>query len=310
MEINSLKYFIQIYHDRNLTKSAAKLFITQQALSRTIIKMERELGGPLFHRNSRGVKPTELAEYIYPKALAIWGNMIDLKEGLPDPKQPGPVTLRMGFSPGTLQFMGVERLLDFLKRFEDIHFQLSEYSDIVCQEKVLDGSIEAAITLKVENEHQLGFTRLMQDNIVAVVNRQNPLACYSAIDLQQLAGQPLIMLDDTFQIQHLMMNIFRDKGIEPHIVTRINHDLSVAFDLVSLNRGIFVFVAGLSQIREYGNLLLIPLREDNAKWEIGLMTRKDSPHAALLRHLEQEIERHFLQGVAQEKESAASLPVR
>ena len=71
MDIEALKCFIKLYEEKNFTKAAKDLFTSQQALSRTIIKLEDEIGQALFVRESRGVSPTDLATYLYPKAQKL-----------------------------------------------------------------------------------------------------------------------------------------------------------------------------------------------------------------------------------------------
>lgn len=50
MELNQLHYFVAVAKTENITKAAQNLFITQPALSRVILRLENELGTPLFDR--------------------------------------------------------------------------------------------------------------------------------------------------------------------------------------------------------------------------------------------------------------------
>ena len=51
MELNQLHYFVAVAKTENITKAAQDLFITQPALSRVILRLEHELGTPLFDRS-------------------------------------------------------------------------------------------------------------------------------------------------------------------------------------------------------------------------------------------------------------------
>ena len=53
MELNQLHYFVAVAHCENITKAAKELFITQPALSRVILRLEQELGTPLFDRHGQ-----------------------------------------------------------------------------------------------------------------------------------------------------------------------------------------------------------------------------------------------------------------
>lgn len=65
MEIRHIKYFIQVYHDLNITRASKSLFISQQALSKAIVNLEEEIGCPLFERSVSGLNATRYADELY-----------------------------------------------------------------------------------------------------------------------------------------------------------------------------------------------------------------------------------------------------
>ena len=65
MELRQIQYFIQLFKDRNITKASKHLFISQQGLSKSINRLEDELGFPLFKRSASGVTPTREANRLY-----------------------------------------------------------------------------------------------------------------------------------------------------------------------------------------------------------------------------------------------------
>lgn len=63
----SLRYFLEVFRYRNITRAAAQNHISRQALSKTITTLEEELGYKLFERTAEGLVPTasglELAKH-------------------------------------------------------------------------------------------------------------------------------------------------------------------------------------------------------------------------------------------------------
>ena len=51
MDTKQIEYIIKIAEENNITRAASKLYITQSALNQQLIKLEKELGTPLFHRS-------------------------------------------------------------------------------------------------------------------------------------------------------------------------------------------------------------------------------------------------------------------
>lgn len=60
--INDLSAFIAVARERSFTRAAAKLGVSQSALSHTITALEARLGIRLLTRNTRSVSPTEAGE--------------------------------------------------------------------------------------------------------------------------------------------------------------------------------------------------------------------------------------------------------
>ena len=55
MNINHLQYIVMIAQERNITKAAEKLYISQSSLSYTLSAVEKEIGQPLFFRHKYSV---------------------------------------------------------------------------------------------------------------------------------------------------------------------------------------------------------------------------------------------------------------
>ncbi|RDB63113.1 hypothetical protein C1878_04375 [Gordonibacter sp. 28C] len=64
MERRQLVQFVKLCETGNVTRAANDLFLTRQALSKSIRKMERELGVELFYRNKDGVELTPAGRFL------------------------------------------------------------------------------------------------------------------------------------------------------------------------------------------------------------------------------------------------------
>ncbi|MEC5319365.1 LysR family transcriptional regulator [Brenneria populi subsp. brevivirga] len=279
MDIGTLKYFVQVYEDRCLTRSAQKLFITQQALSRQILNLETELGVTLFQRNSRGVSPTATGDFLYAKAIAAINSIAELESDIRTRQRHKHPRYRLGFSPGTLQSLDVQRVMAFLAAYQDAECELSEHADIECEALVGKGALEMAITVRPGDNPHLFYTSIKQERIVLVSNEQHRLARLAKtrpIRLSDMADVSLIMLDETFRLQETILQHLRRTGVSPRIHTRISHDLHVAYDLVALNQGVFVFVEGLARPLLRDGMACIPLLEAGMRWDIGLIVGHES----------------------------------
>ncbi|MBH9396659.1 LysR family transcriptional regulator [Pseudomonas aeruginosa] len=66
LDLNLFRVFEVVYRERNLTRAAALLHLSQSAVSHALARLREQLGDPLFVRQGRGVAPTPLAERLAP----------------------------------------------------------------------------------------------------------------------------------------------------------------------------------------------------------------------------------------------------
>ncbi len=66
MDLNLVRTFVAVYETRSLTRAAARLYVSQPAVSQGLAKLRRTLGDPLFTRTGRTMEPTPLAASVYP----------------------------------------------------------------------------------------------------------------------------------------------------------------------------------------------------------------------------------------------------
>ncbi|WOQ68892.1 LysR family transcriptional regulator [Microbacterium limosum] len=66
MDLNLVRVFVAVAETRSLTAAAARLYVTQPAVSQALAKLRRDLDDPLFQRSGREMVPTPLALSVYP----------------------------------------------------------------------------------------------------------------------------------------------------------------------------------------------------------------------------------------------------
>jgi DNA-binding transcriptional LysR family regulator len=66
LDLNLLLTFDVVYRERNLTRAARRLFVSQSAVSHALARLRGQLGDPLFVRRAPGVVPTPFAERLAP----------------------------------------------------------------------------------------------------------------------------------------------------------------------------------------------------------------------------------------------------
>jgi len=71
MDLRSLRYFVAVAEERHFGRAAARLPMTQPALSRAIKQLETDVGALLVHRSPAGVTLTPAGTALYEEARAL-----------------------------------------------------------------------------------------------------------------------------------------------------------------------------------------------------------------------------------------------
>lgn len=272
MDINDLRCFVHVYDNGNLTKAAKALFISQQALSKVISNLEKEIGAALFVRNSRGVTPTDLATGIITKAEGLVREFDAFSSDLLQRVEVERKTLKIGFSPGTFQVLCAPTLMEKIKKVMGFEVQLTGHSDVDCEEKLLNGMIDVAITVNPHNTKDFHFYSLFKDPLVVIMHKDHPLAKKKAVTLEDLKMESLILLDESFRLQKVLNHEFEKINLVPRIQSRFSHDLKITYDFVALKKGLFIFVSSLTDIQHNEKLCQVPL-DAEVLWDVGLLMK-------------------------------------
>ena len=87
MDLDQLRYFLRVAERQNFTRAAEELGISQPALSRSIQKLEDELGQPVLERKTRSVSLTDAGVLLQSRAQQALTILEDTKAEITDDGQ-------------------------------------------------------------------------------------------------------------------------------------------------------------------------------------------------------------------------------
>jgi DNA-binding transcriptional LysR family regulator len=136
MKLDDLSAFLAVARERSFTRAAAKLGVSQSALSHTIRELETRLGIRLLTRTTRSVAPTEAGERLLatagPRLEEIEAELRSLRELRDTPAG----AIRITSTRHAADTILWPRLMPFLRRYPDIRIEIdsdSTLTDIVAQ---------------------------------------------------------------------------------------------------------------------------------------------------------------------------------
>ncbi|MDC4276368.1 LysR family transcriptional regulator, partial [Acinetobacter baumannii] len=66
MDLSLIKVFLVIYETKNISHAAERLNLSQPSVTYNLNRLRKFLNDPLFERDRFGVKPTKMAQNLYP----------------------------------------------------------------------------------------------------------------------------------------------------------------------------------------------------------------------------------------------------
>ena len=183
-----LRAFVTVAEDLHFTRAAARLYVAQQALSRDVRRLERELGAELFVRSTRQVTLTADGERLLPYARRVLQAQDDLLAAfgqarplLVDLNSPGLVT-------GRLVLERARRLapeLELMARYES--GLTGAAAELLAGR--LDASFGRFAGLPPALRAGLGHQPVRYEPMAVVLPEDHPLAPLPQVPLAALAGE-------------------------------------------------------------------------------------------------------------------------
>ena len=168
MELVSLYYFSELAKDLHMTRTAERLYISQQTLSNHIARLESYYGTPLLFRKP-ALSLTPAGEYVLSSAKTILNEEANLKAILADIEQQERGILRFGASTLRMNTSLPHILSKFSERFPKVEIRLTDTISSELKELVLDGELDLALTVSSKADPRLTEDHMMDDQVYLCV---------------------------------------------------------------------------------------------------------------------------------------------
>jgi len=177
MDLISLYYFSELAKDLHMTRTAERLFISQQTLSNHIQRLEEYYGTKLLHRKP-SLSLTTAGEFVLGFADVVNKEQVNLKDILSDIAQQERGVLRLGGSTLRLNICLPAVLPVFSAHYPNVEIRITNTVTAQPESLVLNGSLDFAITLNGEDHPKLVIRELMDDKVYLCVADSLLQRCY------------------------------------------------------------------------------------------------------------------------------------
>ncbi len=205
MNINQLKYVLEVAASSSMREAATRLFVTQPALSASIRELEEELGIHIFNRTNKGISLTPEGREFIVYAKKSVGQYAILEDRYLSANRN-----RERFSVSTQHYnFAIRSFTEVIRKFspEKFLFSIHETKTRDVLEHVRDmksevgivsySSANEAVLKKLLKEYQLDFVPLMTRAAYAYVWKDHPYAGRDVVSLEELKKFPCVAFDQS-----------------------------------------------------------------------------------------------------------------
>ena len=269
MSPRQLEYFLEIYNQRSIKKTAEKLIISSQALSKTLKEIEDELQVKLFIRGKKNLEPTIEAEYLKNHAIKILEEYNKINN-LKNYTQHKNKVLTIYSIDGFLQFVSVQFIDDFNKSYPHILLNIVENTEKDIIEKLNKREINTAILSKSIESDIFTSHFLYRNNNCLVINKKNPLSKKDKLSQYDLHNQPIAGKGSNYSCYTSNIARLFQRNINPKIVLETTND-SLIINMAEKNLAIGITLDFIAHAYKSDNIVIKYFAEDNQYRNIFLV---------------------------------------
>jgi LysR family transcriptional regulator, hydrogen peroxide-inducible genes activator len=235
LNLQLLEQFVVLARAKNFTRAAAELHVSQSALSRSIQKLEEQLGQPLFERKPRDILLTHLGELLLERSSHLLKLVEDTVAELSEAAKKGRV--RLGAIPTIAPYFLPSTLSSFAKRYPDVTVVVQEDITENLIKRCTHGELDLCILALPILAKQLQTEALFEEELLLVLPVGHELTRTKTVGVAAVDGFPFVTLNEAHCLTQSIESFCRRQEIQPVTVERTSQ-LAMVQELVTLNHGV------------------------------------------------------------------------
>lgn len=279
MQLSHLEEFVELAQCLNFSKAARKLNISQSALSKHILALEKECGAELLARSSVQVRLTPEGSVLFEEALSIIEAHNHALHRIAEMKKTHP-PLSVGGLYLNINIVGfINTIARTLKSTDEhLHLVYNNASDRPFCDLVASGEVDVAFTiLDPDDPLPPGVERLhlFDDPLVAIMDPDHPLAKKDRLSLKDLNRQKMLAPAGSYFIAgaKLAHTLLERHGSRP-LYESVRLQTMQEFPLIDVGDSILMVEESLQkQQMSYGPYRVLHFEEEDARFPFYVVFR-------------------------------------
>ncbi|MDF2923148.1 MAG: LysR family transcriptional regulator [Paenibacillaceae bacterium] len=242
MDFRKLQHFMEVAATGSFTKASERLRLAQPAISKSIQKLEEDLGVTLFDRSEKAAALTTEGRVLLKHAQTILGKVEEARHELREMRdlQTGEVQIGLPSMFSSAYFPPIIKA--FKKRYPSVHITVEEEGTVEIRSLIEHKKVDLGIIGYDPNEQELEVDLLLTDELMLCLPMEHPLAARQSVTLQEVLREPLVLFKEGYFQRKLLEEASAVSGI-PLNVTFTTNQLSLIRSLVVEGLGVTLFLS-------------------------------------------------------------------
>ena len=279
MNLRHIEVFHAVYVNGSVSAAARMLNVSQPSVSKVLRHAESLLGFPLCHRTSGRLVPTEDAHALFGGVADIHERIHALRQASRNLKRGAGGLLKVSALPSIALDALPTAVAQFLRTHRDVKFDLQTIHHEDLLRKLYERETDLAVAYEVPPGAALGHQRLGGGELAVLYREADLPGMPERLDIDVLAGRPLISLAASGPIGQLFTAEVLNRGIELEEVVSAR-TFHIATALVRQGVGLTVVDNFTAQASLAPGLAMRPLKSP-IRFDVNAMYLHDRPPTAL-----------------------------
>lgn len=230
MELNQIRYFLEVAKSQHVTKSAEKLHLAQPALTKAIHHLQDELGVPLFLSKGRNIVLSEYGKYLQKKLIPIMALIDSIPSQLKTMAHLENQTVHLNVLAAST--LVTDAIIEYNKTHENLNFKLMQNTE----SRLYDIGITTRLLYQIpEEKAEQEF--VVSEKIFLAVPITHSLAKKDSVKLTDASEEGFISLMGSRQFRWICDRFCEDAGFTPNIIFESDNPATVK-NMIAAKMGI------------------------------------------------------------------------
>ena len=170
MEFRQLQHFLVVAQELSFTRAAEKAYVSQQALSKSVIALEKELGVTLFERLPRGLELTPYGQLLLKRSYHISTLINETITDIHNMDEAYSTNIRLAITAGVEDTFPVSILFRFQREHPQYRINTIIHNDRLIEDRLIAEQLELGLMGARGDTVRLDFYPLIRSETIRKVN--------------------------------------------------------------------------------------------------------------------------------------------